>query len=375
MENNIDIWQSVDIKKHKLKNRVIRSATNEHLGTTDGLITEEYIKVYETLSKNDIGLIITSHMTIDKNQRADLTHICLDDERNIKGLMRLTDIVHQNNSKIVAQISYGGHKAIKNFKHKIQTPSSNEEPNYMSLNDINECIEGYVRATKILETIGFDGVQLHLAHGYLLSEFLDPFYNHRTDIFGGNVTNRYRIIHEIMTKIQETINPNFLVMAKIDTTSKDKTLDILNDQIQVCKYLEQDGIDAIELSGNNYHDLKQEEPYFLQNTLAIRKQISVPLILVGGFRNINQINMVLSQGINFVSMSRPFIAEPNFVSKLKESKSSICINCNSCLKRYKTTHKLCIFSESTNIQLEKNFPSQTNQEKTKRILQKVNTGV
>lgn len=195
-----------------------------------------------------------------------------------------------------------------------------------------------------------------MAHGYLLSEFLDPFYNKRTDNYGGNINNRYRIIHEILMKINKTIEDNFLITAKIDTTSKGEDKEFINQQIQVCKWLERDGIDAIEISGTNFKKFNQPTPYFLENALKIRKEINIPIILVGGFRNINQMNDALERGIDFISMSRPFIADENFIQKLKNGEESICSNCNQCFEIFKTKHKRCALKDDIIYQLEINFP-------------------
>lgn len=220
MENKIDMWDKVKIKNVEIKNRIVRSATNEHLGSIEGIITDDYIKVYENLAKSGVGILITSHMAIDKEQRADITHICVNERENLDKLKLLTSVVHQYDSKIIAQISYGGHKAGNIPRQIAKTPSNTENSVAMTEEDIKECIENYVKTVQTLKETGFDGVQLHLAHGYLLSEFLDPFYNKRIDNYGGSVDNRYRIIHKIMVAIQNIVNPVFLITAKIDTTSK-----------------------------------------------------------------------------------------------------------------------------------------------------------
>lgn len=357
MENKINVWDKVKIKSVELENRIVRSATNEHLGTHEGYVTDDYIKVYTKLAKSGVGLLITSHMAIDKTQRADTTHICVNDSKNIEKLKLLTSKVHQYDSKIIAQISAGGYAA-KNVKGQIaKTPSKMENSVEMTEQDISECIKDYVKAVYRLKDTGFDGVQLHLAHGYLLSEFLDPFYNKRTDNFGGTVRKRYNIVHQIMSGIQEITDSNFLVTVKIDTISKDESMDFIQDQIQVCKWLEEDGIDAIELSGSNWKKFKQKTPYFLENALIIKKHVKVPLILVGGFREIGQITETLNQGIDFIAMCRPFIAEEDFMEKLKCGRKSRCINCNQCFEVYRTKHIPCILRKDIIHQLEINFPN------------------
>lgn len=354
--NNDSIWKEFNIKNIRLKNRIVRSATNEHLGTLDGMITDSYIDVYRNLAKSGVGLIITSHMAIEKTQRADLTHICINEPKNFEKLKLLTKEVHKTDSKIICQISYGGHHASKVVGKSAMTPSITEETTEMTLNDINNCINNYIKTIKLIKEVGFDGVELHLAHGYLLSEFLDPFYNKRTDEYGGQVENRYRIIHQILSRINELdLNSNFLIIAKIDSTSKSGDSLFLKDQIDICKLLEKDGINAIEVSGCDFKKYKQDTPYFLNNALIIKKKVPVPIILVGGFRNKFQINNAISKGIDLISMSRPFLADKNFIEKLKNNQPSKCISCNKCFNIYKTTFKHCIFDNEINLQLYENF--------------------
>lgn len=326
------------------------------MGTLEGCITDDYIKVYSNLAKSGIGLIITSHMAIDKNQRADVTHICVNDDRNENKLKLLTDIVHKYDSKIIAQISYPGHHGSKMEGQIAKTPSGVGNTVAFSKEDIERCVINHVKTIEFLQKVGFDGVQLHVAHGYLLSEFLDPFYNKRTDNYGGNISNRYRIIHEILMKLNKTIKDDFLITAKIDTISKGEDKEFINQQIQVCKWLERDGIDVIEISGNNFKKFNQTTPYFLDNALKIRNEVNIPIILVGGFRNINQMNDALERGIDFISMSRPFIADENFIQKLKNGEESICINCNQSFEIFKTKHKRCALRDDIIHQLEINFP-------------------
>lgn len=358
MEYKIDVWEKAKIKNMELNNRIVRSATNEHLGTLDGCITDDYIKVYANLAKSGIGLIITSHMAIDKNQRADNTHICINDIRNKNKLKELADTVHKYNSKIIVQISYPGHHGSKMEGQITNTPSGLDNTVAFSKEDIKQCIINHVKTIELLQEVGFDGVQLHMAHGYLLSEFLDPFYNKRTDDYGGNLDNRYRIINEMLIKINKIVKENFVITVKIDTVSKEEEKDFINQQVQVCKWLERDGIDAIEISGSNFKKLNKSEPYFLNNALKIRNEVNIPIILVGGFRNINQMNNALEKGIDFISMSRPFIADDNFIKKLRNHEESMCTNCNQCFKIFKTLHKRCVLRDDIIHQLEVNFPQE-----------------
>ena len=354
--NTDSIWDEFNIKNVKLKNRIVRAATNEHLGTLDGVITDAYIDVYKNLADSGVGLIITSHMAIDKMQRADLTHICINDPENFEKLKLLTKEVHKTDSKIICQISYGGYRALKVAGKRAMTPSAMEETTEMTLGDIDDCINNYIKTIKLIKKAGFDGVELHLAHGYLLSEFLDSFYNKRDDLYGGTVENRYRIVHQILSGIHNLcFDSNFLIIAKIDSTSKSGNPLFLKDQIEVCKLLEKDGIDAIEVSGCDFRKYKQDTPYFLNNALMIKEMVSVPIILVGGFRNQAQMSDAISKRIDLISISRPFIADKNFMEKLRNNQPSRCISCSKCFDIYKTQFKHCIFDKDIDLQLYENF--------------------
>ena len=349
------IWQKAKIGELELNNRIVRSATNEHLGTLEGHITKDYINLYEKLAKSGIGLIITSHMAIDKNQRAECTHICANDIENEKNFKLLTDIVHRHGSKIIAQISYPGHHGSKMKDQVVKTPSGLGETEALSQEDIMEYTKKHIETIKHLKKLGFDGVQLHMAHGFLLSEFLDPFYNKRKDDYGGSVNNRYRIIHELLAEANKIKDSNFVLISKIDSVSKAEESEFLNQQIEVCKWLEKDGIDAIEVSGSNFKKYNQATPYFLENAIKIKNKVNIPIILVGGFRNINQMEDALNKGIDFISMSRPFIADENFALKLKNGEESICTNCNKCFEIFKTEHKSCALKKDKIKQYEINF--------------------
>ena len=343
------------IKNIEIKNRIVRSATNEHLGNIDGIITDDYIDVYSNLAKNDVGLIITSHMAVDEKQRVDETQICIQKFDNKKLLTDLIRKVHKYGSKIIVQVSQGG-KFSSNVEGQVAlTPTETETSKCMNLKDINNCIENFALACKIIQDCGADGVQLHMAHGYLLSDFLDPYNNKRTDKYGGSIENRYRIIHQIVSSIKSSCKKEFIIMAEIKSKSNTNSCQFFEQQLVICKMLELDGVDAIEISGMEFAQKNRKMPYFLSQALQIRKQINIPVVLVGGFHKYAQINQAIEEGIDFVSMSRPFICEDDLVFKLKNRVNSKCSGCNCCYNIFRNEYKRCKFHDNTILQLEKNF--------------------
>lgn len=343
------------IKNIEVKNRIVRSATNEHLGNIAGIITDDFVDVYSNLAKNEVGLIITSHMAVDEKQRVDETQICIQKSDNRKLLTDLIREVHKYGSRIIVQLSQGGRFASNVVGQVSLTPIETEISKDMNLKDINNCIENFTLASKIIQDCGADGVQLHIAHGYLLSDFLDPYYNKRTDEYGGSLENRYRIIHQIISSIKSICKKEFIVMAKINSTSIVNGCQFFEQQLAICKMMELDGIDAIEVSGVEFAQKNRKTPYFLSQALKIREQINIPVVLVGGFRRYAQIQQAIEEGIDFISMSRPFICEDDLVFKLRNRADSKCNDCNCCYNIFRTEYKRCSCHDNTISQLEKNF--------------------
>lgn len=349
------MFEKVILHNLTLRNRFVRSATNEHLGSIEGLITEDYIKTYEELAKNEVGLIITSHMAVNETQRVDETQICINNHNNFNRLKSLSETVHNEGGKIVIQLSQGGQKA---SQIKTQTAlSSCDRLNAVSMNqsDIECCIKNFVQAVVIAKETGFDGVEFHLAHGYLLCEFLDPFLNGRKDLYGGTLYNRYKIVHRIITQCRELSGDDFFLCAKINITPYNLNPNFFEEQLQICHLLKKDGINAIEISGVGFDQQQKKTPYFLNEAIKVKEQINIPIILVGGFRNIAQVRMALDSGIEYIAASRPFICEPNFVQVLKNGMSSKCTDCNHCYTMFREEYKRCIFHKNTNCQLINTF--------------------
>ena len=343
------------INNIEIKNRIVRAATNEHLGNTEGIITKDYIDVYNNLAKNEVGLIITSHMAINENQKVDKTQVCIQKIENRLLLTKLINEVHKYHCKVIVQLSQGGKFASNVDGQVALTPTKTKISEAMTLKDISRCVENFASSSKIIQDCGADGVQLHIAHGYLLSDFLDPCYNERTDEYGGSLENRYRIICKIISSIKSVCKKDFIVMAKINSTSTVNSLEFLKQQLSICKMMELDGIDAIEVSGVEFAQKNCKIPYFLSEATKIKKQINIPVILVGGFRSYEQIQRAIDQGIDFVSMSRPFICEDDFVLKLMNRENSKCNDCNRCYNIFRTEYKRCNFHDCIISQLEKNF--------------------
>ena len=275
--------------------------------------------------------------------------IGLDDDKRNPGLERLVAAVHAKGGKIVAQLTHGGSKRYFDPGIPAEGPSaildamSQLTPVEMTAADIETCVADFAAAAQRAVDTGFDGVQIHAAHGYLLSQFLAPYANKREDQYGGGIENRARIIFEIYRAVRREVGDSFPVIIKIDAKQyADEGLE-WKDAKWVCCELAQLGIDGIELSaigGPEFMEIfsnidKPEcEAYLREFATELKTSVSCPVIMCGGVRSLDVAEKLFHDGTSdFFSLSRPLITEPDLISRWLDGKTekSRCISCNKCL--------------------------------------------
>jgi 2,4-dienoyl-CoA reductase-like NADH-dependent reductase (Old Yellow Enzyme family) len=214
----------------------------------------------------------------------------------------------------------------------------------MTPEDIREVTEAFGLAAQRAKAAGFDGVQIHAAHGYLLSQFLSPFYNKRFDDYGGTVENRYRVLGQVLKKVRATVGDDFPVLVKLNSQDFLEGGLRLEDSVKIGGWLQEDGIDAIELSGGTLKSgplspsrsditTEEHEAYFVDGAKAFKKKVTVPLLLVGGIRSWPVAERIIEQGIaDYISMSRPFIREPGLIRRWQggDLRPAFCLSDNQC---------------------------------------------
>lgn len=379
-----NVFEEAKIAGITLKNRIIRSATHEGMCDNNGRPTENLIKKYEQLAKGGVGAIITGYVGIMQNGKSPLKNMgMIDNDDNINYFKEMVNRVHAYDTPIILELAHCGRQTrskITGFPtvapSAIRDKIYNEEkPHELTENEIYEIINNFVLSIERAKKSGFDGVQLHMAHGYLLSSFLSPHMNKRKDKWGGNTENRFRIVKEILLGGKQTVG-KYPILAKISAYEKSEDGVNVEEAIKISKKLEKFGCDAIEVSCgieedgfwssrgdfpfeiiavDNYRIKKlpkiikplikvvlekqfsSPKPYELFNLDSaerIKKQVNIPIIVVGGIKKFVDIkNIIENNKCDFVSMSRPFIIEPDIVNKFKEGRQteSKCINCNYCL--------------------------------------------
>ena len=308
---------------------------------------EELFGVYEELARGDIGMIITGFSSIFEEEKPLIRMMGIYEDSFIETYRELTGMVHGLGGKIVMQIGYGGTRtSFPQEGRLLWGPSA--VPEYstgimakaMTLQDIQTLLKALGDAAERAKKSGFDGVQLHCGHGYLLGQFLSPYHNRRWDEFGGSVEKRARIILEAYAMVRQKVGPLFPVMIKLNAEDHIVEGAAIEDSLYVCRELSRMGIGAIELSGgiNPFSSIRHVESeageaYFAEAAAKIAKEIEVPVILVGGLRSPNVMERLLKEtAIECFAMSRPFLAEPQLITRWKSGDKSRakCLSCNHC---------------------------------------------
>ncbi|MCX7766034.1 MAG: NADH:flavin oxidoreductase [Candidatus Sumerlaeia bacterium] len=350
------LFQPIDVGGITLKNRFMRSATHEWLATEDGFVTEKMLDFYQTLAQGGVGLIIPGYAYVDPGGKSSVRQNAIYEDKFIPGYQALVKIVHQYGAKIALQIVHGGRQS-KPELIGMQTPiapsavydkSSGITPRAMSSSEITHIQEQFVSAITRAKKAGFDAVQLHIAHGFLLSEFISPYTNQRTDIYGGSTENRCRFIIEIIQKAKREVGNDFPIFAKLNSTDGIRGGLTEEESARVAKLLAIAGVALIEVSGGmaeagaiaarkNILTVEQEA-YFLPAARLIKQALkesalSTRVALVGGLRSLSIMHQIIENGeADLISLSRPLIREPDLILKFQrgEKDRADCISCNGC---------------------------------------------
>jgi 2,4-dienoyl-CoA reductase-like NADH-dependent reductase (Old Yellow Enzyme family) len=334
----------------ELSNRFVRSATWEGMAAEDGSATPKLIETLVALAKGGVGLIITSHAYVLPEGQAGPWQLGIYKDELVDGLQKLTSAVHEAGGKIVLQFSHSGKFAspqltgrsplvVSDFDGLSKSPREEMTTDY-----IRKLVAAFGEAARRAKAAGFDGVQIHSAHGYLLSQFLSPAFNRREDEYGGGIENRARIHLEIYRSVRKAVGGEFPVLIKLNCRDFAENGLTLEDSLQVGRMLAEAGLDAVELSGGLLTGGKlspsrmgikseEQEAYFREDAQAFKNEVNIPLILVGGMRSFEVAERLVADGVaDYISMSRPFIREPALINRWKagDRGRALCVSDNLC---------------------------------------------
>jgi len=346
------IFDATTINGMELANRLVRSATWEGLGSPDGSVNDRVIEVYRRLADGGVGLIITGYIAVRSDGRQFPTQLSADRDELVPGLAELAAAVHRRGGKVVAQIVHCGGQADRRTTGQdpvapsaVDSPGYPEVPRELSVAEIEDIVACFAQASRRLKDAGFDGVQLHGAHGYLLAQFLSPTRNRREDSYGGSVENRSRFAREVYSAVRAEVGPDWPVMIKLNANDFLEGSTTEEDAAFLAAALAEAGIDAIEVSGGTAGsgklgaarskiETEDDEAYFLPQARAIRAAApGVPIMLVGGVRSLDKMETILASGFaDYFAMSRPLIREPDLPARWAsgDRTRAACVSCSGC---------------------------------------------
>lgn len=375
------LFTSMDIGTMRLRNRFVHSATHEGAASENGEVTEDLVRRYETLSRGEVGLIIPGYMFVHPLGRSAKLQTGIHDDATVPGLGRLVEAVHRHGGRIAFQLNHAGRQTTKALaggtpigpSRMGRDPAFFVKPREMKEDDIRAVIGAFGSAARRAIEAGADAIQLHAAHGYLINQFLSPFFNHRKDDWGGSDINRFRFLREVILEVRGRIPPQTPLLVKLnsnDYTPREGVIVPL--ATKYAKWLAELGVHGIEVScGTGYYSpfamirgsvpvkemasalpfwmrplakaglgrmkgkYEAAEGYNVEAAEAMRLAAGeTPLMVVGGFRTVARMEETVTKGgADCISMSRPFIREPLLVKNIREGRTEAasCISCNRCL--------------------------------------------
>lgn len=349
----LKIFEKTKIGNLTLKNRLWRSATWLGLASEDGHLTPELSERYRELADGGVGTIITGLTSVMNEEQPYPKMLNFHSDDFIEEYKKFTEMIHSYGANIIMQMAYGGSTTSISSENRIiwgpsavKNPSSGIIPVEMTLDNIKEFVKAMGEAAQRAKKAGFDGVQIHAAHGYLLTQFLSPYFNRRTDEYGGSIENRARIIYEVLDSMKKHAGDDYPIFIKMhcDDEWGDKGLSE-KDSLIVAKKLEKKGITAIEFSGGNIDPNSgngaskgklfdiEKQSYFKEQTSRIASELNIPVILVGGHRNIKTMEEILSKSkVSYFALSRPLHSEADLPKKWEQNPEhkTRCVSCNNC---------------------------------------------
>lgn len=325
---------------HTLANRFCKSAMTEGLATPDGHATAAHRQLYASWAKGGAALLLSGNIMIDGRYLERAGNVVVENDSGIDALKAWADVVHANGSQLWAQISHPGRQCPRLVTLTPLAPSAVQlsvagnfgKPRAMTEADIQDVIERFGRTAAVLKAAGFDGVQIHSAHGYLLSQFLSPRTNRRGDRWGGSLANRARLLLEVVRSVRATVGADYPIAVKLNSSDFVQGGFILEESIQVVHWLSDAGIDLLEISGGTYEQLeffkahdpaeirdstRKREAMFMKYARSIKAAASMPVMITGGFRTLAGMEDALRSGdTDMIGIARPFCLDPDFPARM-----------------------------------------------------------
>ncbi len=319
----------IQIKNLTLKNRLVMPpmATSK---AKDGLVTQDHIDYYKEKSAGGyLGLIIVEHSYISKEGMASLQQLSISKPEDIEGYKKLVNTIHENNTPVFAQINHAGSRSCHEERlssSEIRHPRNKEGealPKEMTKEDIQKVIDDFVKAAMLAKDAGFDGVEIHSAHGYLLNQFYSPLTNKRTDEYGGSLEGRIKLHLEVIEAVRKAVGKDYPIALRLGAVDDLEGGSQVDDAIVACQAFEKAGVDVLDISGGMNGYIRphiKDEGYYCDVTTEIKKYVSIPVILTGGIKTAKTSERLLEEGCSdLVGVGRSLMQDSLWAKKCIES--------------------------------------------------------
>lgn len=321
-----------------LKNRIVKSAMSERLARPDLGASDELARLYGQWAEGGAGLLITGNVMIDRQALGEFGNVAVSDDRDLTALRAWAEAGKRDGARIWMQINHPGRQTPRHLGREPVGPSSIAvalpgfaKPRALTTDEIRALIAAFAQTASVAREAGFDGVQIHGAHGYLVSQFLSPLANQRDDEWGGTPENRRRFLLDIVAAVRAATGESFSIGVKLNSADFQRGGFTQEESMEVVEALDAAGIDLLEISGGTYErstmvtgdigkakaSTQAREAYFLDYAEAVRSKTTLPLLLTGGFRSRAGMEAALQSGaVDCIGLARPMALEPDFPARL-----------------------------------------------------------
>ncbi|WP_080801992.1 NADH:flavin oxidoreductase [Arabiibacter massiliensis] len=338
-----EVFEEMRIGSLRAKNRLVRAATYERLATEDGHLTPELAGIYDELAASGVGTIIVSYASVTRDEQPNPRMLGIYDDSFVPEYRSLVAAAHARDVRMISQIVYGGSATKLDppsarilGPSAVASPKTGVVPVEATAEDLRMLVEAFAAAARRAQEAGFDGVELHAAHGYLLSQFLSPHLNLRTDEYGGGIENRVRLGAEVLAAIRREVGGEFPILVKLNSSDGVEGGLTEDDSLAAARLFAEAGATAIEASGAWRNCRVRDfagEPFFAAYARRLVREAGVPAILTGGNRSVAAMERLAREdGIAGFGLCRPLICEPDLPLRWAADPAyqPRCVSCGSC---------------------------------------------
>ncbi|MBV7476325.1 NADH:flavin oxidoreductase/NADH oxidase family protein [Pseudomonas sp. PDM31] len=325
-------------------NRIAKAALEENLAAADQAPDRALFRLYQAWAGGEAGLLLTGNVMVDRRAMTGPGGVALEDEQHLQRFRQWASIGRAGGAQFWMQLNHPGRQTLANLGQQALAPSAVAldlgqfskmfaEPKPMSEGDIEEVIRRFATSAALAEKAGFTGVQVHAAHGYLISQFLSPLTNRRTDRWGGSLENRARLLLAVVSAVRQVVSAQFCVSVKLNSADFQRGGFEVDDARQVIQWLNEQQIDLLELSGGSYEAPAMQgeardgrtlarEAYFLEMASDLASVARMPVMVTGGIRRLAIVEQVLDSGIAMAGIGTALSLEPHLVKHWREGQNS-----------------------------------------------------